>query len=269
MRNRIVLSGIILLVPVGLASLIYVGGCNGNKAANNVADQLPATAAQPRTPQPIDLSFIPPEAVFALVVDPHQMFRAVNFSVLASSEIPSLISHDTGFETDKLEQVIVVAGPGKQLTDFFVGTIVRFKKPVDPEEFIYTLSPQWEAVDDGDRHYQRATADGRCVYFKDDRTLVLAAEETLKKMLAATAAAESPLLTTLKKYDDSAAGLGVLEVKAIRGQIMAFLLFAKPPAPLDKPPFNALVDLPKNIDEVVLKFDVEPDLSLVAALRER
>jgi hypothetical protein len=257
-------------VALGIVSLIPVGGCYNGKTTSGIAGQVPENSEPPpRTPQPLDLSFIPAQAVFALSLNPQQVLHAPNFNYLGASALPGLIGRDTGFESRQIERVTFIGGPGKQLTDFFLGTIVRFKEPVDREEFIYKLSPKWDAVDDGDAHYQRAAEDGRCVFFKDSRTLVLAAEETMKKMLSVKADAESPLLTTLKKYDDAAAALGVLEVKAIRGQIMAFLLFSKPPAPLDKPPFNALVELPKNIDEVVLKFDVDPDPSLVATLRAK
>jgi Protein of unknown function (DUF1559) len=211
-----------------------------------------------KTPKPLNVSFIPTEAVVALALDPHQLFAAQNFKIFANTLLARQIQAGTGYEPAKLEQVMIIGGLGKKLGEFFVGGVVRFKKPEDQQQLRQAISPEWEEVADGDRKYFRPVEGGRCLFFADDRTVVTADEETLKKMLAAPTDAESPLLTTLRKSDDAAGALLVVEMALIRPQIMTYLLFSKLPAPFDKPPFDAVKEVPKNIDEAIVKFDITP-----------
>jgi hypothetical protein len=211
-----------------------------------------------KTPKPLNLSFVPADAAVALAIDPHQLFAAPNFRIFSNTLLPRQIQADTGYEPAKLEQVMIIGGLGKKLGEFFVGAIIRFKKPEDPQQLRQAISPEWDEVTDGDRKYYRPLEGGRCLFFADDRTVVTADEETLKKMLAAPADAESPLLTTLRKSDDAAGALLVVELALIRPQIMTFLVFSKLPAPFDKPPFDAVKEVPKNIDEAIVKFDITP-----------
>jgi Protein of unknown function (DUF1559) len=273
------------LLVVGLAGLsavilLGVGGCGERRSIpkmskeerdNNVAnwDLTNGAALEPKKVKPLDLAFIPPEAAVALVVDPYQMLESQNITLFKSSQLPQLIQTDTAIDPAKVEQLIIVGGLGKKLGEYFVGSIVRFKQPLDQQQFLSALAPDWEDAGDGDRKYHRPVEGGRCVFFADPKTLVTADEATLKKMLSASKDAESPLLTTLRKADDGAAALAVVEVAAIRPQIMTFLLFSKLPAPFDQPPFDQIKEVPKNIDEAVLKFEVTPEGSISLTLVAR
>ena len=68
-----------------------------------------------------------------------------------------------------------------------------------------------------------------------NRVLVMADEETLKRMASVAKDAESPLLATLRNSDDAAAALAVLEVSIVRPQVMAFLAFTKLPRRSTRP----------------------------------
>ena len=88
-------------------------------------------------------------------------------------------------------------------------------------------------------------------------------------MLATGKDAESPLLTTLRKSDDAAAALAILEVAAIRPQISAFLAFTKLPSPFDAPPYDGVKKLPGNVDEAIVKFELTPYTAFSATLRAK
>jgi hypothetical protein len=274
---------VLILGVAGLAALVYfgAGGCGQRRDDRELAERTAAlakyevdltneaTPLSPKTPKPLDLAFIPPEAVLALVIDPHQMLDSPNVTLLKTSYLPQLIQSETGIDPAKVEQFIVIGGLGKKLGEYFVGAILRFKQPQDEQQLLHAIGPDWAEASDGDRKYHRPVEGGRCVFFADQKTLVTADEETLKKMLSAKGDAESPLLTTLRKSDDTSAALGVLEVAAIRPQIMTFLVFSKLPSPFDQPPLDGVKDVPKNIDEAIFKFDVTPEGSIAVNLLAR
>ena len=102
-----------------------------------------------------------------------------------------------------------------------------------------------------------------------NRVLVMADEETLKRMASVAKDAESPLLATLRNSDDAAAALAVLEVSIVRPQVMAFLAFTKLPAPFDAAPYDGIKKVPVNIDEAIVKLNVSPLLSIKADMRAK
>ena len=99
-----------------------------------------AHAPPPKAPQPIDISYIPPDAAFALVVDPYQITRSPNLAVLNDSNMKETLLVDWGIDLDATEQVILIGGLGKKLGSFFTGTILHYKQPFDLPKYL-----QWRA----------------------------------------------------------------------------------------------------------------------------
>ncbi len=233
MRARIalpVLIGSVLVGCVLLTAVCGISGC-GKKAAPPVSESQAnednfGASLPPKPSQPLDISYIPAEAAFALVVDPYQITRSPNLAVLNDASMKETLLLDWGIDLDATEQVIFIGGLGKKLGEFFTGTILRYKQPVDVHQYLQSRSPEWEEVVAGDLKYYRPD-DKKipCVLAPSNRILVVADEETLKRMASVAKDAESPLLATLRKSDDAAAALAVLEVSVVRPQIMAFLAF--------------------------------------------
>lgn len=259
--------GIMLLVVA-----VWAGGFAGCKGKRKILPPAPPApidlagpALPPKTPKPLDVSYIPADAVFALVVDSFQLTDSANFQIFNQDVKPRV--RQMGFDFDGTEQIVFLGGLGKKLGEYFVGSIQRYKQPVDVDKYLHERSPEWEEVAEGDHKYYRPQEKGvPCVCAATDRVILAANEETLKKMLAVGKDAESPLLTTLRKSDDAAAALGVLEVAPIRPQISAFLAFTKLPAPFDAPPYDGVKKLPGNVDEAILKFELTPYTALNATL---
>ncbi len=266
-------------LPVVIGCVLLIGvcaiyGCGKQPVSPTSASQTNANnfgaALPPKAPQPIDISYIPPDAAFALVVDPYQITRSPNLAVLNDSNMKETLLVDWGIDLDATEQVILIGGLGKKLGSFFTGTILRYKQPFDLPKYLQSRSPEWEEVVAGDQKYYRPD-DKKipCVMAPSNRVLVMADEETLKRMASVAKDAESPLLATLRNSDDAAAALAVLEVSIVRPQVMAFLAFTKLPAPFDAAPYDGIKKVPVNIDEAIVKLNVSPLLSIKADMRAK
>jgi hypothetical protein len=266
-----VLLGIVLL----LGSALLIGGCGKGTpqyrpGAEKDVDLTSGPPLPAKTPKPLDVSYIPADAVLALVVDPKQLTESPNFLFINNEGLRDILALDMGISLIDTEQVILIGGLGKKLGEYFGGTILRYKQPVDVQKYLHERSPEWEEVVDGDKKYFRPLESGiPSVFPATDRILVMAAEDTLKRMMTTPKDAESPLLTTLRKSDDAAGALGVLEVASIRPQINAFLAFTKLPAPFDKPPFDGVKQIPRNIEEAIAKFELAPFTTLKLDLRAK
>ncbi|HEY2838470.1 MAG TPA: DUF1559 domain-containing protein, partial [Pirellulales bacterium] len=120
---------------------------------------------------------------------------------------------------------------------------------------------------EGDKKYQRPKdGAGPCLFFADDKTLVMAPEPTLKQMISTPADADSLILKRLPKLDDASAMLAVFDIVKVR-TLVAFYLFSNPPpAPFDKPPLADLKNLLKEVNEAVVKFEVTPEFKILATL---
>ncbi|HVU86006.1 MAG TPA: DUF1559 domain-containing protein [Pirellulales bacterium] len=254
---------------IGIA--VSVSGCGRKQkieAPGPIIVDIVGPGRKLKEPKPIDVSYIPAEAVFAFVADSLQLTNAPNFQ-LVNRDLKDPLKL-MGYDLDATDQIILIGGLGKKLGEYYVGSIQRFKQPVDMDAFLHIRSPEWEEVADGDHKYYRSQDKSvPCVCAIADRVILEANEETLKKMMSADKDADSPLLNTLRKMDDSSAATAVVEVAAIRPQISAFLVFTKLPAPFDAPPYDGIKKLPGNIDEAVLKFDIAPYTSLSATLRAK
>jgi len=262
-----------MVLLVGVTAFI-AGGCGGRRIEPNMGggpvDLALGTPLVAKTPKPLDLSFIPADAVFAMVLDPFQLTESPQFPAITTTGLKELISNDLGVDMNATEQVVVIGGVGKKLGEFFVGTILRYKQPFDQQQFLNQRASEWEEASEGERKYNRPRDTGAAsVFFADNKTVVVAEEATLKKMLAAKPDAESKLLSSLRKADDSAAALAILDMAAVRPQVMAFLLFSKLPPPFDAPPFDGVKEVPKNVDEAVVKFVVIPTTGLTAVLHAK
>ena len=264
--SRLAVTVALLLLTIGCEKKAPVPSTANGDSMVDLSNGVPLTL---KTPKPLNVSFIPTDAVVALALDPHQLFAAPNFRLLANTQLGRQIHADLGYDVSKLEQVVIIGGLGKKLGEFFTGAIVRYKQPVDQEQVLQALAPEWDEAAEGDRKFFRPIEGGRCVCFADNRTVVTADEQTLKKMLTAPADAESPLLSTLRKADDAAGALVVVEMALIRPQIMTYMLFNKLPAPFDKPPLDGVKEVPKNIDEAILKFDITPVTGITLNLRAK
>jgi hypothetical protein len=261
-RFGVALSGACLAI----AALLVVTSSTGCKPA---AKTTPAPAAPPvRVPKPISVDFVPKEALFALVLDPERTFKTPKLKMPQLAEFKTLLNADTGVDLDQVEQVLVVGGLGSGLSPFY-GAIMRYKAAIPRQQILQTISPAWEEVSAGDKKYQKPKAEaGSCIYFADDKTLVIAPETTLKQMLNVPADADSLVLQRLKKLDDASTILAVIDTKRLNGllALMTASTGGKLPAPFDKPPLANFRDLLKLINDAVVKVEVSPELEISANL---
>jgi len=256
-----------LAVALALAASATVGCGDSKKAppASGAANNPPANVLPPKTPQPLDLSYIPADAVLAVVLDPYQLQKSPNLVDAKVESFSPQILAETGIDPAKVAQAMLVGGLEDKGPPISYGFIVRFKDPYSREAILANVVPDSETAKAGDREYHRAKSAGAAaVFFADDKTLLIAPEAALKKMMAAKDV-KSVLLTELAKHDDTSAALAVLAIEPIRGKIQGLMFLGaipKPAAPLD-----GLLKAVQHVSVVEFNLEVTPQLAVRARIR--
>ncbi len=254
-----------------LMSLTF--GCGyGNKPSGPGAAAPRSTGAAanvlpPKDPKPLDLAYIPADAVLAVVLDPYQLRKSPNLADLKADSFNQQIAADTGIDATKIAQLMIIGGLQDQGPPISYGFIVRFNQPCSREAVLANLVPEGETAKEGEREYHRARPPSSlAVCFADDKTLLVAPEPSLKKMLAAKDV-KSPLISELAKQNDAAAALAVLAVEPIRGKLQGMMFLGaipKPPQPAD-----GLLKTVQHVSVVEIKLDVTPQLAVRGRIRAK
>jgi len=248
-----------------IVAVLCCGGCDFGAKTKTPTNAPPAIVV--KVPKPIPVAFVPAEALLAIAIDPQQMAKSAKLPPGEFVRFQNLLKSESGIDLGQVEQVLTVGGLGKKLPSFFYGSILRYSQPIPREQVMQTMAPNWEEASEGDKKYQkRKDGAGLCLHFADDKTLVVADEETIKRMLSVAADADSPLIQTLRKSDDASAVLTVLEIVPLRPLVGFFTSFSKLPPPFDQPPLSDLKNLAKYLTEATMKIEVEPKLSISVKL---
>jgi serine/threonine protein kinase len=201
----------------------------------------------PVAPGPLDLKYIPADASAAVVVHPRRILQ----SPLATSLPPGAVEEmvrELGVKPEQVEQVIVLlqaggsgpaaAPPPKDAPDLtpVPGAIIRFAEPADGRQVLTRLLKGLrEEKHEGKTYYRTSTGEALLGLplagaLPDERTVLVAPEPVLRKMLAADGSAKSPLLDRLRQTDtkDEITGIAIVEpyrklLNALAGQFKALL----------------------------------------------
>jgi hypothetical protein len=166
---------------------------------------------------------------------------------------------ELGIDLSQTEQAIVLIEPvlaGKAA--FYPAAILRFSKPVDGKKFLSGgLKELQEARAEDKIYYNSKTEKMAEVPFSgfvaDERTILLAPEPALQKMLAARAV-QSPLIDRLRKLDLDHDVAGVFVLEPFRPIVAA--LAQNPDIP---PQLSGLKSLDTDLDAVTLFLDISGD----------
>src|SRR5262245_9528428 len=83
-----------------------------------------ARAAEP--PKTLDVSYVPKEAVAAIVLQPRQVFQAPEFEMLPTEVITAQLMEAAGIDAMQVEQVVVLISATTLQAPPSAGAIVRF-----------------------------------------------------------------------------------------------------------------------------------------------
>ncbi len=211
-------------------------------------------AAEIRAAGPPDLTYVPAEAVAAIVVHPHQMFTAEGSDVLPAEVVTAFGLKELGFDPTQIEDALLLVTPPANGSEASYGVILHFAQPYPKAQMLAKLPKMTDAEESGHKFLKTSSPipDEPSFYLPDDRTIVYAPEPLLRKMIVAKNV-DSPLAKLVQKSDFSSHVTGLLAVEPAREALTKWLTAATAqwPAPLDQ-----LRDLPTKIESVTLRANI-------------
>ncbi len=229
--------------------------------------QQPAAKApnKPAAGVKLDLGYVTPESTAAVVVQPRRVLTAPELEFLPTEVFTAAGKQHLGMDPSEVEQVLVIAEPPVPGAPPQVGIVVRTLKPL-PEGRI--LGPLWDQTEEGQfdgKPYRKGGAMGFGIFRADDRTLIVADEALLRKMLANRAAPKpgpvSKILGAMPAAPDATA---VLVVEPLRA--LADAALAQAPVP---PPLAELKKVPDLVDSVVVRLNLTGNAPTDLTVRAR
>ncbi len=191
------------------------------------------------TKLPVDLSFVPADSFGIIVLQPSRLMNAPELKMFPLEILTAMMQKEAGLDPANIDQVVVVMDNLLQPRPPEPGIIFHLNQPVQPDKvFPPLMIGATEAMSGGKKYFKPKNAWQQAVYLPDNKTVVVAKEETLIKMMAATLSATSPLHQRAKSLDTSAQIAAVFSLDAVREPLNQMLAQA-PPLP---PP---LADMPK------------------------
>lgn len=217
------------------------------------ADLLPAQVTSAPAKK-LDLSFIPEDALAAIVANPRKVLTSPQAALWPTEVLSAAAKTEVGFDPMEIEQVIGIIGmpqPGGGPPAF--GAIVRFRQPIDADAMAAKIVKHGaDEKIEGKRARVAISQFEPSLAFADDRTVLVAFAQNLPWMLSAKKA-DSPLQKLLASVDSAptVAAYTVLEpVRPLISQALPQLQQSVPPM------FRDLVNLPMSIDNVRISADL-------------
>jgi prepilin-type processing-associated H-X9-DG protein len=231
------------------------GGQNARPAAPRAVKTAPAPVAK------LDLGFVTPDAVVAVVAHPRRVLTAPESEMLPTEVITAAGKKEAGFDPLQLEQaMIVIEPPGTDEPQ--VGLVLRFAVPVDEKGLLPALKQNTVKDEfEGKSYYRAKDARDASIFLPDNRTVLVGHDALVRKMVKNRAAPKAGkvgrLLGAIGGNPDLAA---VVDVEPLRGLIAAPLAMAPVP-----PPFESVKKIPDLVSSVEAKVHLVGDggMSLV------
>ncbi len=221
------------------------------------ADNQAAAAATEKD----DLSYIIPAATVAGVAYPRRVLTHPNMEMLPIEILSAAGLKEGGIDPVDVEQVTVMVVPPAPMPGF--GVVMRFTKPYELKNILPKLTVDAEETQLNGRPYlknQHPVAP--CFYMPNDKTLLMADDATMQKMLANYKTPEigpaRKLMKTVNKSSDLAI---VAAIEPMRPLIKPMLDMRQVP-----PPFAGFKQLPELILAARLQVNQTSDGTLTLAL---
>jgi Leucine-rich repeat (LRR) protein len=246
----------VLLVGVVLV-LVFAGVFSGSEEGDTSSGK-----------KAFDVSYVAGDFNAALVLHPRRLLKAKALADIDQDKVfGALKVLDLELlDLRRIEQLVVLAGPGGEGSNpFLVAAVVRFAEPTDGMKLVkkFFAKGGQDLSYKGKSYYKGPAAERaplmNAAHAPDDRTLLLAMEPTLKKMLDASDV-KSPLVDALGRADLDNDLLGVFAmVEPVRQQLGAMAKPAKGDIP---PPLAGAADLPDQVKTATLAINLSGDTLL-------
>lgn len=224
-----------------------------------------AAAQQTETAAPVarrlDLSYITSGPVMALVLRPREVLASPELQMLPIEVITAQMVETTGIDPTQVEEAIVLVGLDSLQGPPLAAVIARFAEPYDRQAVLERLCPGAEEVAVGEARFHRVpNPSAASVFLPNDRTVVLAPEAELRKMMVAQDE-KGPLVDRLRKLDVAAAATGIVVLEPLRAELLAEV----GRLPRLPPPLHEFTTIPEHLSavEVHLQLDPHMDVNLI------
>ncbi|MBN1912104.1 MAG: DUF1559 domain-containing protein [Pirellulales bacterium] len=202
----------------------------------------------------LDVSYITPGANFAGVAHPRRVLTAPEMELMPVEVFSAAGKKELGIDPVDIEQIMLIVEPPTRPGPPDFGIVVRFSREYNIESLLpnrldHVTAP---AMLEG-KPYRRAVGPKGepSLFMPDDRTLLVAPEGMLQKMLAQK---KKPVAGTMARVlgsmNDSEDAMAILMVEPLRAMIHAALIQNPPQVP---PPLTGLYDAHNLISVVGFK----------------
>lgn len=193
-----------------------------------------AAAAEAGRSAKLELGYVPPDAALGVVAQPRRVLTAPDMEMLPIEVITAAGKQHLGFDPAEVEQVVLVALAPVLGMPPQVGVAIRFANPVCQDGVLPMLAQVTVPADlDGKPYRRGANPMMPSIFQPDGRTLLVAHDELLRKMLANHAKpAPGPVSRLLGKMEGPPDVAAVLYFDPIRDLVSMAVRQAPLPPPL-------------------------------------
>jgi len=193
-----------------------------------------AAAAKGGHSAKLDLGYVPPDAALGVVAQPRRVLTAPDMEMLPIEVITAAGKQHLGFDPAEVEQVVLVALAPVLGMPPQAGVAIRFANPVRQDGVLPMLAEVTVPADLDGKPYRRGTNPMvPSIFQPDGRTLLVAHDELLRKMLANHAKpAPGPVSRLLGKMEGPPDVAAVLYFDPIRDLVSMAVRQAPLPPPL-------------------------------------
>ncbi len=241
-KSRTVLCWVLVGAMISAPSAIY-------------AQQIAAIqTARAESTEEVDLSYVTPGAVLAAVAHPRRVLTAPELEMLPIEVMSAAGKKELGIDPLDVEEVMVIVEPPQAGMPPGVGIVARFSRPYEADAILAPLVRRTVEAELEGKAYRRGRSPmDPSVYMPDKRTLIVAHDQVLRKMLAnRESPAEGPVAKLLREADASRQDLlAVLSVEPVRQ--LAVMQLESMPLP---PPLEGLRKVPDLVRAAEVKFNV-------------
>jgi hypothetical protein len=216
----------------------------------------------------LDLSYIAADFNVTVIMHGQRIAKSPLLMALPQEEMLAEMIKETGIDPRKVERAILLLEPtpgGNVL--FFPGGIIRFVGPVDGKAILAKALKDTEDATAGGKTYSKSKTEMMAKvpiagYVANDRTILIAPEPTLKKMLTA-GKAKSPLIDHLRRIDLDSDVIVTFAMEPVRPMVGELLKQAKDQVP---PPLTEVTNLHERLNFATLSVNLSGETLLKLVL---
>jgi hypothetical protein len=258
-----------------LAAWACLGILIGPTSQTVSADPPAAAAAAPKAaegPEHLDLSYVPADAVAAIIAHPQTILTSPEAEMMPVEVITAMGLKEYGFDPVKIRRAILFMGaptgaPPGPGPDRMFAVVLQFSEPYSKDRVLAQIGPSKEVVVDGKTFFQldptRVDVEP-LFHFPDEKTIIIGMVPFMKQMLSGKES-DSPLVSILRKTNLSSDLTAVLSVDMVREQLKQSIVHV-PPLPS---PLQGFLKAPDLLSAVLLSVNVSEKLKANLTLRAR